>query len=47
MTDLHNLANPFVRYLNGDRAVARTPDRCGCGRSLVRIGPIEGRVTET
>jgi len=47
ITDLHNLAAPFIRYVNGDLAVARAPERCACGRWLTRIGPIEGRVTET
>jgi phenylacetate-CoA ligase len=47
VTDLHNLACPMIRYVNGDLAVARGDAPCRCGRGLVRIGPIEGRVTET
>jgi phenylacetate-CoA ligase len=47
LTDLHNLACPMIRYVNGDLAVARDDAPCPCGRGLVRIGPIEGRVTET
>jgi len=47
ITDLHNLACPMVRYLNGDLAVARGDDLCACGRGLVRIGPVQGRTTET
>ena len=47
VTDLHNLACPMIRYVNGDLAVARGDARCACGRGLVRIGPIEGRITET
>jgi phenylacetate-CoA ligase len=47
VTDLHNLACPMIRYVNGDLAVARGDERCRCGRGLVRIGPIEGRVTDT
>jgi phenylacetate-CoA ligase len=47
ITDLHNLACPMVRYLNGDLAVARGDDICACGRGLVRIGPVQGRTTET
>ena len=47
ITDLHNLACPMIRYLNGDLATARDDRPCGCGRTLARIGPIEGRVTET
>ena len=47
ITDLHNLACPMIRYVNGDLAVARGDSRCACGRGLVRIGPIEGRTTDT
>ncbi len=47
VTDLHNLSNPFVRYLNGDLATATAPSRCACGRWLHKIGSIQGRVTET
>lgn len=47
ITDLHNLACPMIRYVTGDLAVARAPTPCACGRGLDRIGPIEGRVTET
>jgi len=47
VTDLHNLACPMIRYVNGDLAVARDATPCACGRGLARIGPIEGRVTET
>jgi phenylacetate-CoA ligase len=47
VTDLHNLACPMIRYVNGDVAVARDATPCRCGRGLARIGPIEGRVTET
>jgi phenylacetate-CoA ligase len=47
VTDLHNLAVPLVRYVTGDLAVAHGEERCACGRGLVKIGPIEGRVAET
>jgi phenylacetate-CoA ligase len=47
LTDLHNLACPMIRYVNGDMAVAHEDGRCACGRALSRIGPIEGRTTET
>ena len=47
LTDLHNLACPMIRYVNGDLAVAHGDDPCACGRGLVRIGPVEGRTTET
>lgn len=47
ITDLHNLACPLIRYVNGDLAVAHEETVCACGRSLMKIGPIEGRTTET
>ena len=47
ITDLHNLACPFIRYLTGDLAVARAPAPCGCGRTLPKFGPVDGRVTDT
>jgi phenylacetate-CoA ligase len=47
ITDLHNLACPMIRYVNGDLAVARGEAQCPCGRGLVKIGPVQGRVTET
>ncbi len=47
VTDLHNHAMPFIRYLNGDLAVAGDARRCACQRQLVRIRSIEGRVTAT
>jgi phenylacetate-CoA ligase len=47
ITDLHNLACPMIRYVNGDLAVAGVEERCRCGRGLSRIGQIQGRVTET
>jgi phenylacetate-CoA ligase len=47
VTDLHNLSHPLIRYIGGDRAVMRAPEPCACGRTLPRIGPIDGRVTDT
>ncbi len=47
VTDLHNLAGPLIRYVTGDLAVQHDATPCPCGRNLVKIGPIEGRVTET
>ncbi len=47
VTDLHNLACPLIRYVTGDLAVQHAATPCACGRSLVKIGPIEGRITET
>jgi phenylacetate-CoA ligase len=46
ITDLHNLACPMIRYVTGDLAIAREDSRCVCGRGLVSIDPIDGRVTE-
>jgi phenylacetate-CoA ligase len=47
ITDLHNLASPMIRYVNGDVAVALPSSTCACGRTLQRLGPVEGRTTET
>lgn len=47
VTDLHNLACPFIRYLTGDLAIERADTPCPCGRTLRRFGPVDGRVTET
>jgi phenylacetate-CoA ligase len=47
ITDLHNYGAPFIRYVNGDLAVAAAPGRCGCGRELSRLQTIEGRQTDT
>jgi phenylacetate-CoA ligase len=47
VTDLHNFGAPFIRYLNGDSAVARAPERCACGRALSRLERVEGRTTDT
>jgi phenylacetate-CoA ligase len=41
VTDLYNYAMPFVRYANGDRAVAG--GRCECGRGLPLLSEIVGR----
>lgn len=46
-TDLHNLAQPLIRYLSGDRATMRPLDTCACGRTLPRVGPVDGRVSDT
>ena len=47
VTDLHNYGAPFIRYVNGDLAVAAPAQRCACGRELGRIQQIEGRQTDT
>lgn len=46
ITDLHNLAAPFLRYANGDVAVAAAEAPCACGRGLARIRSVEGRTTD-
>ncbi len=47
ITDLTNHAMPFIRYANGDLAVAGPDATCDCGRALPRLASVEGRVTET
>ena len=49
ITDLHNYHMPFIRYANGDLAVARSPqaERCACGRGLRKIASVEGRRADT
>jgi phenylacetate-CoA ligase len=44
ITDLNNYSVPLIRYRIGDLAVAVDNSRpCPCGRSLSRIGDIQGR----
>lgn len=48
LTDLHNFGQPFIRYANGDLAVALDDrDACRCGRAHPRLASVEGRQTET
>jgi phenylacetate-CoA ligase len=47
VTDLHNYGAPFIRYVNGDLAVASAPERCSCGRGLNRLERVEGRQVDT
>jgi phenylacetate-CoA ligase len=47
ITDLHNYALPFIRYLTGDLATWHPPVRCACGRALQRLRSIEGRKNDT
>lgn len=47
ITDLHNLASPLIRYINGDVAVQGSLETCACGRGLTKLRGIEGRTTET
>lgn len=42
VTDLHNYGMPFIRYANGDRAVAGWR-ACSCGRGLPLLQKVVGR----
>ncbi|MFO1020269.1 MAG: phenylacetate--CoA ligase family protein [Planctomycetales bacterium] len=42
ITDLFNYGMPFIRYVNGDRAVAGW-DMCPCGRGLSMMKQVTGR----
>jgi phenylacetate-coenzyme A ligase PaaK-like adenylate-forming protein len=42
VTDLTNVGMPFIRYVNGDRAVAGF-ERCPCGRGLPVVPEVVGR----
>ena len=42
ITDLYNYGMPFIRYLNGDRAVAGFAS-CSCGRGLPLLRKVVGR----
>jgi phenylacetate-CoA ligase len=42
ITDLTNTGMPFIRYRNGDRAIAST-GTCACGRALPRLARVTGR----
>lgn len=44
VTDLNNYCMPFIRYRIGDLAQALADEACTCGRGMVRIGDIQGRV---
>jgi len=45
ITDLHNFAMPFVRYLNGDKATL-SGRICPCGRSLPLLDTVDGRLLD-
>jgi phenylacetate-CoA ligase len=42
VTDLTNRGMPFIRYANGDRAIAATAP-CACGRGLPMLAAVTGR----
>lgn len=46
ITDLHNLGQPLIRYVNGDLAIAGDDSLCACGRAIPRIASVDGRVNE-
>ncbi len=43
ITTLSTVAFPLVRFRSGDRT-SLNPEPCACSRTLVRLGPIRGRV---
>jgi phenylacetate-CoA ligase len=45
LTDLHNYAMPFIRYVTGDLAVAGT-GACPCGRQFPLLQSLQGRSIE-
>ena len=46
ITDLYNYAMPFIRYVNGDRAIAGY-ELCSCGRGLPLLKQVVGRQLDT
>jgi phenylacetate-CoA ligase len=47
ITDLHNAANPFVRYEIGDLGTAGPADEpCPCGRPFPRLMSVDGRLQD-
>jgi phenylacetate-CoA ligase len=42
ITDLYNYGMPFIRYANGDRAIAGF-EQCACGRGLPLLKKVVGR----
>jgi phenylacetate-CoA ligase len=45
ITDLHNYGMPFLRYRIGDIGTL-IDQNCACGRQLIRIGSVDGRVAD-
>lgn len=45
ITDLHNLAQPFIRYRSGD-LVVMAQEPCPCGRGLPCLERVEGRILD-
>lgn len=46
VTDLHNLASPFINYINGDRGSVGKID-CDCGLSGFYFKSFEGKIVES
>ena len=46
ITDLFNYGMPFIRYVNGDQAIAGF-DQCSCGRGLPLLKQVVGRQLDT
>lgn len=46
ITDLFNYGMPFIRYVNGDRAIAGF-EQCRCGRGLPLLKQVVGRQLDT
>ena len=46
VTDLHNYAQPFIRYGIGDVSSWLPDEPCACGRHMRRMGKVEGRVAD-
>lgn len=46
VTDLHNFAQPFIRYRVGDTSAWLDDGPCSCGRALPRLAPVEGKVVD-
>lgn len=46
VTNLHNLAMPFIRYEIGDKSDGFITSKCKCGRNLIRIKNVKGRVSD-
>ena len=46
VTDLRNLATPFIRYEVGDMGAMMDDSPCGCGCHFPRLARVEGRCGE-
>lgn len=46
ITSLENVAHPIIRYRTGNITEMLSAEKCGCGRTNVRLGGIKGRADE-